>query len=69
MEYKRLFPKVVLELMEELIFLMPILMLRDQSSHDEVDDVRKPGSVVRDGKEMLIEECVTNVSHTCNVET
>ena len=54
--------------MEELIFLIPILMLRDRSSHDEVDDVHKIGSVARNGMEMLIGECVTNISPTCNVE-
>ena len=43
--------------MEELILLMMIQMLGDQSSHDEVDDVCIPGGVARDGKEMLVREC------------
>ena len=50
--------------MEELISLMMIPMLRDWSSHDEVDDVGKPGRMAQAGKEMLIEEWVTNVSYT-----
>ena len=40
--------------MEELIFLVPVPMLRDQSSDDKVDDVRVPWGVSRDGKEMLV---------------
>ena len=31
---------------------MSILMLHDQFSHEEVDDVRKPGSVTRYDKEI-----------------
>ena len=54
MEHKRFFPKVVLELMEELIFLMPVPVLRDRSSDDEVDDVHVPGGVTQDGEEMLV---------------
>ena len=50
------FPKVVL------IFFMTIPVLRDRSSHDEVHDVCIPGSVARDGKEMLVREYVTDVS-------
>ena len=69
MKYKWFFPKIVLELMEELIFLMPILVLWDQSSDDEVDDVCVPWSVARDGKEMLVGECVTDVSSSRDVET
>ena len=45
MEKKWFFPKVVLELMEELIFLMSVPVLGDRSSDDEVDDVRVPGGV------------------------
>ena len=48
--------------MEELIFFMPIPVLRDRSSDDEVDDVSVRGGVTRDGKEMLVWECVTDVS-------
>ena len=62
MEYEGFFLKVVLEIVEELISLMKIPMLRDQSYHDEVDDVCIPRGMARDGKEMLIRECVTNVS-------
>ena len=54
--------------MEELSFLMTIPVLRDQSSHDEVDDVCIPGGVARDGNEMLIEECVTDVSSSRDVD-
>ena len=46
--------------MEELIFLMTIPMHWDRCSHDEVQDVCLPSSVARDGKEMLVEECVTD---------
>ena len=49
-------PRVLFEIMEELISLMTILILQDRSSHDEVDDVGKPRSVARDDKEMLIKE-------------
>ena len=62
-------PKVVLEIMEELISLMMIPMLRDRSNHDEVDDVCIPQSVARDGKEMLVGKCVIDVSSSRNVET
>ena len=54
--------------MEELIVFMTILMLKDHSSHDKVHDVCIPGSVARDGKEMLVRECVTDDSSQ-NVET
>ena len=54
--------------MEELISLMKILMLWDQSSHDEVDDVCILGSVARDGKEILIKECIIDYSCTLNME-
>ena len=56
MEYKWFFAEVVFEIIEELISLTMIPMLRDLSSHDEVDDVSKLGSVARDGKEMLVGE-------------
>ena len=55
--------------MEELISLMTIPVLRDQSNDDEVDDVCIQGGVTRDGKEMLVEECVTDVSSSWDVET
>ena len=55
--------------MEELISLITILMLRDQSNNDEVVDVAKPGSMARDGKEMLVGESVVDISCTWNVET
>ena len=48
---------------------MTIIMPWDRSSHDEVDDVCIPGGVARDGKEMLVGECVIDVSSTSNVET
>ena len=54
MEQKRFFLEIILKLMEELNFLMPVPMLRDRSSDDEVDDVRVPGGVTYDGKEMLV---------------
>ena len=53
-EQKQFSSKVILELMEELIFLMSIPVLRDRSSDDEVDDVRVPGGVTRDDEEMLV---------------
>ena len=62
-------PKKILELMEELIFFMTIPMLWDRSSHGEVYDVCIPGSVALDGEEMLVGECVTDVSSSRNVET
>ena len=55
--------------MEELIFLMPVPVLRDRSSHDEVDDVRILGGVNRDGEEMLIWKCVSDVLSSRDVET
>ena len=55
--------------MEELLFLIPISVLRDRSSDDEVDDVCVPGGVTRDGKEMLVWKCVTDVSSSRDVET
>ena len=55
--------------MEELIFFMPIPVLWDRSSYDEVDNVCILGGVTRDGKEMLVGECVTNVSSSQDVET
>ena len=61
MEQKRFFPKIILELVEELIFLMPVPMLQDQSSNDEVDDVRLPGGVTRDGEEMLVWKYLSDV--------
>ena len=54
--------------MEELIFLVSIPMLWDQSSHDEIDYVCILGGLARDGKEMLIGECVADVFCTWNVE-
>ena len=54
--------------MEQLIFFMSIPMLRDGSSHEEVDDLHKPGSVTRYDKNMLLKKCVTNVSCTCDVD-
>ena len=42
---------------------MTIPMLRDQSSHDKVDDVGKPRSVAWDGMEVLVEEWVADVSY------
>ena len=62
------FPKVVLELIEEHIFLMLIPMLRDRSSDDEVDNVCVLGGMTRDGKEMLVLKCVTDVSSSRDVE-
>ena len=41
---------------------MTIPVLRDQSSHDEIDDVCIPRGMARHGKEMFIGECVTDVS-------
>ena len=55
--------------MEELIFLMSVPVLRDRSSDDEVDDVRVPGGVTRDGKEMLISKCISDVLSSRDVET
>ena len=69
MEQKRFLPKIVFELVEELIFLVPIPMLRDRSSEDEVDDVRVPGGVSRDGEEMLVWKCISDVLSSRDVET
>ena len=55
--------------MEDLILLVPIPVLRDLSSDDEVHDVCIPGSVARDGEEMLVGEYVTDVSSFRDVET
>ena len=55
--------------MEERISLMMIPILRDRSSEDEVDDVCIQGGMARDGKEMLVRECVTDFSSYWNVET
>ena len=55
--------------MEELIFFMPVPVLRDRSNDDEVDDVRVPGGVTRDGKEMLVWKCLSNVLSSRDVET
>ena len=55
--------------MEELIFLMPVPVLRDRSSDDEVDDVRVVGGVTRDGEEMLVWKCITDVLSSRDVET
>ena len=45
--------------MEELIFLVPVPMLRDQYNDDEADDVGVPGGMTRDGKEMLVSDVET----------
>ena len=55
--------------MEELIFFMPIPVLWDRSSDDEVDDACVLGGMTRDGKEMLVGEGVTDVSSSRDVET
>ena len=55
--------------MEEIIFLMLILVVGDRYNDDEVDDVCVPGGATRDGKEMLVGECVTNVPSSRDVET
>ena len=52
MEQKWFLPKIVLELVEELIFLVPFPMLWDRSCDDEVDDVHVPEGVTRDGEEI-----------------
>ena len=69
MEQKWFFPEIVLELVEELIFLVSVPVLRDRSSHDEVDDVRVPGGVTREGEEMLVWKCLSNVLSSRDVET
>ena len=48
---------------------MMIPVLQDQSSHDEVGDVCIPGGVARDDKEILVGECITDVSSSRDVET
>ena len=55
--------------MEELIFLVLVPVLRDRSSYDEVDDVRVPRGVTRDGKEMLVWKCLSDVLSSRDVET
>ena len=55
--------------MEELIFFVSIPVLRDRFSDDEVDDVCVPGGVTRDGEEMLVWKCVTDVFSSRDVET
>ena len=55
--------------MEEYIFLILVPMLRDRSSEDEVDDVRVPGGVTRDGEEMLVWKCISDVLSSRDVET
>ena len=54
--------------MEELIFFMTIPVVQDRSSHDEVYDVCIPRGVTRDCKEMLVGECVTNLSSSRDVD-
>ena len=44
-------------------------MLSDRSSHNEVDDVHKSGSVTQYSKEMLVRKCVSDVACPLNVET
>ena len=61
MEQKQFFPEIILELVEELIFLMPVSVLRDRSSDDKVDDVGVLGGVTRDGEEMLVWKCISDV--------
>ena len=69
MEQKWFFPEIVLELVKEIIFLVSVLVFRDRSSHDEVDDVRVPGGVTRDGEEMLVWKCLSDVLSSRDVET
>ena len=69
MEQKWFLPKIVLELVEELIFFMPVPMLQDRSSDDEVDDVRVLGGVSRDSEEMLVWKCISDVLSSRDVET
>ena len=54
--------------MEELIFLVSVPVLRDQSSDDELDDVPVPGGVTRDGEEMLVWKCIFDVVSSRDVE-
>ena len=69
MEQKRFFPEIVLKFMEELIFLMPVPVLQDPSSDDEVDDVRVSGGVTRDGEEVLVWKYISDVLSSRDVET
>ena len=69
MEQKRFFPEIVLELFEELIFLMSVPVLRDRSSDDKVDDVHVRGGVSRDGEEMLVWKCISDILSFRDVET
>ena len=69
MEQKQFFPEIVLKLMEELIFLLPVLMLQDRSSDDEVNNVRVPRGVTRDGEEMHLWKCIYDVLSSGDVET
>ena len=55
--------------MEELIFLMPVLVLWDRSSDDEVDYVRVPEGATRDGEEMLVLKFISDVLFSRDVET
>ena len=50
----RFFSEIILELVEELIFFMPVPVVWDRSSDDKVDDVRVPEGVTRDGQEMVV---------------
>ena len=68
-EQKRFFSKVILELMEKLIFFMPVPVLRDRSSDDEVDHVRVPEGVTRDGEEILVWNCISDILFSRDVET
>ena len=54
--------------MEEFIFLMPVPVLWDRSCDDEVDDVRVPGGVTRNGEKMLVWKCITNALSSADVE-
>ena len=69
MEQKWFLPKIVLELMEELFFLVSVPVLRDRSSDDEVDDVRVPGGMTRDGEEMLVWKFISDVLSSRDMET
>ena len=69
MEQRRFFPEIILELVEELIFLVSVPVLRDRSSDDEVDDVCVLGDVTRDGEEMLVWKCLSDVLSSRDVET
>ena len=69
MEQKWFFLEIVLEFVEELIFLVSVPVLRDRCSHDEVDDVRVPGGVTRDGEEVLVWKGLSDVLSSRDVET